>query len=338
MTTRTRWKNCSQASKSPAAYAIRALGKLDKSIKEDDAFNGEVKRYSHVVVNHLRAWSGRETTDKAFKIARREDRKTCQEVIAVVKGIPEDQAILLFTFKPNSTVDAAQVLKTDLRAAGVDIEATVANGKPRFAWLTWGRENSVSEFSYCRNVIFAGILHRGEVDIAGAIAGQSDDLTFDATDKVIEAVKQSEIVYGVHQAMNRGSCRDTINGEASPMTVWLIHGKKSIREPLSAVMPGLVWQDWAPKFMTAMTLKTEKAMEKIEQYLHDLPDTVMKVSTAAIKKAVGMSGKLPDGRPVMNTETWQVAVSEVAGKSVAWMKDARPFVRRGSAAEHGFAN
>ena len=311
-----------------ASYAIRDLGKLDKSIKEDAAFDGKIKSYSKVIVHQLRSWSGRLSMDKEFEHKRREDRKVCQEVIEVIKSIPEDQAVLVFTFKANAKVDAAEVLKADLIAAGVDVDATVANGKPRLAWLTWGRENSVSEFSYCRNVIFAGVLHRGEVDLAGAVAGQSDDLTVDMNTKSLKDIERSEIVYGLHQAMNRGSCRDTINGEAVPMSVWLIHWDKSIQKPLSDVMPGLVWQEWGAKFMEAMTFKIEGAVEKIGEYLHDLPETVSKVSVIAIKRDVGLSD--------MSTSTWKVAVLEAAAQSVTWTKDERSFVRSRSASDFGF--
>ena len=72
-----------------------------------------------------------------------------------------------------------KILQEKLEAFGVDIWKTInVNGveRPRLVWMTHGNETSISLYSYCSNVIFCGVLHRGYVDLASAIAGQSDDL------------------------------------------------------------------------------------------------------------------------------------------------------------------
>ncbi len=126
-----------------ASWAIRDLERLDKTIKDDPNFNGDVKSYSTVTGHHLIGASGRQAMTDAFA-GNRGDRKISKEIARVVKDIPEDQGVLLFTFKPTERrqLDMAEKLRGDLRAEGVDVDAKLASGKPRFAWLTWGRETS----------------------------------------------------------------------------------------------------------------------------------------------------------------------------------------------------
>jgi hypothetical protein len=54
-------------------------------------------------------------------------------------------------------------------------------------------------------VIFAGVLHRADVDLGGAIAGQKDDLTANISQAEIAKVKRSEIAHSLLQAINRGA-------------------------------------------------------------------------------------------------------------------------------------
>ncbi len=271
-----------------ASWAIRDLERLDKTIKDDPNFNGDVKSYSTVTVHHLIGASGRQAMTDAFA-GNRGDRKISKEIARVVKDIPEDQGVLLFTFKPTERrqLDMAEKLRGDLRAEGVDVDAKLASGKPRFAWLTWGRETSTSEFQYCRNVIFAGVLHRSDVDLAGAIAGQQDDLTVDIGHAEIAKVKRSEIAHSLLQAMNRGACRNTVNGVAEPMQVWLIHHDVKVRDLLSDALPGVVWKNWERRHLQTRTHKMEDAVKAITEALASLPGSLTNISIRRLKDAAG---------------------------------------------------
>ena len=303
-----------------ASWAIRDLERLDKTIKDDPNFNGDVKSYSTVTVHHLIGASGRQAMTDAFA-GNRGDRKISKEIARVVKDIPEDQGVLLFTFKPTERrqLDMAEKLRGDLRAEGVDVDAKLASGKPRFAWSTWGRETSTSEYQYCTNVIFAGVLHRADVDLAGAIAGQRDDLTVDIGHAEIEKVKRSEIAHSLLQAINRGAARDTVDGKAKPMDVWLIHYDKTIRKVLSEVMPNLNWVDWKPRHVKAKGHKLGDAVKAITTALASLPAST---SSVAIRQFKGSIGGL-DVSPM----TWTNALNKVLGSEAGWERQARSLVR-----------
>ncbi len=257
---------------------------------------------------------------KAFS-RRREDRKVSQEIVETVKTIPGDQGILMFTFKQTSAkqVNMAETLKADLKAAGVDTEATLLNGKPRFVWLTGGLETAVSEYRSCSNVIFAGVLHRSDVDLAGAIVGQQDNLTADVPYAEILEVRRSEIAHSLYQAMSRGSCRRTVHGEAVPMKAWLIHYETSFRKLINRVMPGVVWKEWEAKYLQAKTSKIEDAARKIRGYLEGLSEEVRKVSTMKLKKEVG-ARDIP-------SQTWKLALQSCLEETPYWTLEDRSVAR-----------
>jgi hypothetical protein len=46
--------------------------------------------------------------------------------------------------------------------------------------------------------------------------------------------------------MSRGSCRDTVDGEAKAVRVWLMHYDGKVCDLVSKIMPGVVWRSWSP--------------------------------------------------------------------------------------------
>ena len=122
---------------------------------------------------------------ESFKQADKRNRRVCREVVEVIKHqIPEDQAVLVILFKPISdkfgTTHFENILKADLKAAGIDIEATVdvveVKGqlpvkKKRLQFTTWGKHTSTNDYSYCTNEIQVGIMHRSLLDLLGNAAG-----------------------------------------------------------------------------------------------------------------------------------------------------------------------
>src|SRR5690606_27522346 len=136
------------------------------------------------------------------------------EAAEVIKGIPENEGILLFTFKTKGKPDYKRILEQDLRAAGIDTEALIevrlgekTQLKPRFVFLTWGQETSLSKYSYCSNVFLLGILRRSNTDLAGHIMGQAGNLFRKVSNEEIREVLQGEISHVVYQALSRGSSR-----------------------------------------------------------------------------------------------------------------------------------
>jgi len=316
-----------------ASWPIRDLERLDKTIKEDVDFNGDIKTYRNVTVYQLFANAGRGSVTSDFKRPR-EERLLSKEIVEFVKTIPETEAAIIFTFKPRKvrtgnrvqTLDMAEKLKSDLEAAGVDIDAKVAvqeqSGpaiRDRFVWLTFGQETSISEYQYASNVLFAGVLHRSDADLAGAIIGQTDDLLRDVSYRDILEVRRSEIAHTLYQGMSRGSCRRTKNGEAFPMRVLLPYPDTKIRPLIDKVMPGLQWSEWTPKFMTAARPATERTAERIAAYLAQLPSGTLEVSIRALKAATNTDG--------LSNRAFQQARDAALKGSPGWSLSGRTLVR-----------
>lgn len=283
-----------------ASYPIRELEKLDKTIKEGGKFSRKIKRYGKVTIHHLTDWAGRYSREKDFKKFRKGDRKVSSEVCNLVRQIPPSLPVLMFTFKTKEVgrglkaVDYQKILKADLRDAGVDTEATVEveeDGKiikkPRFVWLTWGQETSLSQYSYCSQVVFAGVLHRSHLDLGSSIVGQSDDLLAEASYKTIKEMETSEIAHSLYQAMSRGSCRIIEVDQAKRMNVWLIHKHEDIRPLINEVMPGVVWKDWKGRHLKTTT-KQGDTSKIIKNFLNRVPGDVYQISTRRLKQDTGL--------------------------------------------------
>lgn len=306
-----------------ASYHVRELEKMDSSIQPIPGFNGQVKRYSSVVINHLIAPSGRESTERSFTQKGRDARKMSLEVVDIIKReIPAGEPVLIFTFKPRPRIDIISRLKDDMAAAGVDIKDMVQTSegpKPRFAFLTWGLETSISEYQHCPNVIFVGVLHRSDHDLAASIAGQRNELLSEISPGLVQEVRRSEIVHGLYQAMGRGSARGTANGEAHAMRVWLTHADELIREPLSFVMPGVVWKTRVGRFQKGGDRKTAQLAEAIIRTLRTLPEDVAKIYTAKVHGAIKQQQKT-------TPDTWKAAVQRVC-EAGEWSIEGKSFVR-----------
>jgi hypothetical protein len=293
---------------------------MDRTIESDPCFDGNVKSYGRVTVHQLRHGSGRSTIEQSFSEARREARKISLEVCEVVRGIPEDEGVLLFTHKHRSKVHVRAILEADLRANGINTDATLPDGQPRFAWLTWGQETSLSQYAYCGNVLLVGVLHRSDADLSGAILGQRNELLGNLAYSEILSVRRSEAAHAIYQALSRGSCRMTEEGEARAMNVWMIHPEKEIKALLERVMPGVVWREWDPKHLASSKGVIEATAERIAAHLSSLPADVVRVSTRSLKKTLDLSA--------LAARTFTYAVEKTAELTVfAWQLQGRSFVR-----------
>lgn len=303
-----------------ASHTIRELVKLDTSIKQTNLgrYSENILSYENVTVHQLEHPSGRSTMTKAFSSSKRESRKLSLEITEVVKSIPKDEGIIIFTFKKRDReVNFEKILKRDFMADGIDINAKLGD-RDRIVWLTWGNETSLSEFSYCSNVIFAGVLHRDHIEIASAIAGQKDDLLTPITTKLVRDVVRSEIGHCLYQAMSRGSCRIVRGGVTLPMNVWLIHRDSTIHELLEKVMPGVNWKVWLSKYVNQNAGKIDTLTLRIIAYLDGLPLTQWKVSTSKIKKELNLKDIPPT--------TFTLAVQSVCKQS-GWVIQDRSLTR-----------
>ncbi|MBA2660554.1 MAG: hypothetical protein H0U72_13755 [Nitrosospira sp.] len=311
-----------------ASYPIRDLEKMDKSIRLGGKFSQGMKQYEQVTIHHLKAAAGRESMTKDFSNARMENRKVCSEVCNLVADIPESEALIIFTFKQSEgsygakkNVDFKDQLRKDLRSSGININAKLEEGNStvdRIVFLTWGQETSLSQYSYARHVVFAGVLHRGHLGLASSIAGQADDILSPITTSAIKEVLTSEIAHSVYQAMSRGSCRKIIGNQACKMDAWLIHNSEDIRPRIEQVMPGVKWVPWEGKHLTS-TYTQQVITQTIIDYISGLPTSLDKVSISRLKKALGHT-KVP-------RSTFTRAMGEALEDSSGWKMEGLSLVR-----------
>jgi hypothetical protein len=309
-----------------ASWPIRLLEQFDTSMTIKPGFRGRVKQYDQVSLNFAKVGAGRQSLTRSMSQGSAAERAYSREVAQVLRAMPEGEAAIVFTFKTRQmgrrTVDIEGTLKRDLRAAGVDLDTTVTiDGvpRPRIVILTWGSETSLSCFSYCSTVVFAGVLQRADSDIAGAIVGQRDALLSPVTVKDIEDVKRSEVAHSLYQAISRSSCRVVENGMARPADIYLAHHDEEVLKLLLLVMPGLQVRPWRTQHLKAATPpKVNHVAKRIVGYLDSLPTTINTVSTKELSKAL----RLEDVAPKTFTRARNKAV-----EMVPWKIEGRSLVR-----------
>jgi hypothetical protein len=307
-----------------ASYPVRSLVKMDSTIVEGSKFakDEELKRFDSLVINQMYSHGGRHSLTESMREKQREKRYISREVAEVIKGVPEDESILIFTFKrrPSDTVDILTTLKDDLRSAGVELMAKTPEGNKRINFLTWGDETSLNSYSHCKNVILAGVLHRSHLDIASVIVGQRDNINADVSHAEIQAALSSEIDHLIYQALSRGHCREVDNGQAKPMKAWIILMDFYLRDRLAKVFPGATWDVWEPRFEGTRSGKTIRLALQIVDYLKSLPETTSKISTQKVKEALGLTEVAP--------RTFTNAADLIHESSDEWAKEGRSLVRK----------
>ncbi|MBS0167554.1 MAG: hypothetical protein JSR29_15840 [Nitrospira sp.] len=294
-----------------ASFPIRELEQADATLKrvEEDvptfaeglvSFH-DAKKYDHVTIHQWCRHSGRESMRKDFYgkkpdkpqdewlEQKKAEQQVVRRVVKVATQIPVDEAMLFFVFKPQqySQHTYQHILETKLRQAGVDLTATVPVleydhegkpvlvNKPRVCILTFGQETSLNDFSHVQNVILVGILHRDEDDVVPQYVATCDGGDHERlTKKTAQQLVQSEVVHTVYQALSRGCCRITEDGQAKPMKAWIIHYAKDIRRSLGVVMPGAVWVNEWPMDTPTTTNKPKKPLSPeavtLREYLESL--------------------------------------------------------------------
>ena len=284
-----------------ASYNIRHLSQanaihIGREYREEYKPHAFKVSYENVMIHQLPHGGGRATVESIQSKKNRKDRLISREIAEVVKSIPEDQGIIIFTFKQRTPdgLNHVEVLERDLQGLGIDTTATInVNGeqKPRFVWLTWGQETAVSHFSYCQNVIFAGVLHRAYSDLAGTVIGEKDDLTLELDREDLWDLRESEVGHCLYQAISRSACRIIINGVAKKTDIWLIHGR-DIKKTLGPVLPNAKLKRWQSKYL----LIENRECTKENQIAHEIAGFLSsyeegdRISVQKLKKRLGMTG------------------------------------------------
>ena len=286
-----------------ASHPIRELIHLDPTVTDATPdFVREVKRFDNVVVRQMSRASGRGALTASFTERDPADRTYSQEVANLVRDIPSEKSVLIFTFKPRvNEPNMADIIRRDLARAGVDIHARDEQGRERITILTWGDETSLNAYSHCEVVILAGILQLSHLNVASRLVAQQDDLQAPITNADIQKVLDGEVAHVAYQALSRGSCRVVENGQSKPMEVYLFHKRKHLREALESVMPGVRWSRWLPSVETGrQTSKLDLCLMGIKHCLDALSSNVMAISTRDVKHRLGVDTSKPNERKMFD--------------------------------------
>lgn len=306
-----------------ASHNIRLLTSEHDSTLRVTSVPCDVKSFHSVTVRHIVQGAGRDKLDK--ELPRRES-STVAQLIASLKAYPAGEAVIVVTFKPDAREERlgkthADHLRRHMKRAGIDPEEALANGKPRFVFLTWGQHVGVSAYAYCRHVPCVGVLRRDVLDIASQIVGQRADLLAPhaADPAEISRVVRSEMFHNIIQAAGRGSCRTTRDGAAEPMSLTLLCVETFPSEWWQAAMPGVVVSEECPgrKARAASQTAAERA---VLDALEGLPQTHGAVSSRTLKVLAGLQSMKPN------------RYSELLDKIVAaglhgWRRDGQSFNR-----------
>jgi hypothetical protein len=314
-----------------AGHVVSRLVGFDPTIKRDDWFqlqadNGvALKSYESVTVHFAREKSGRASMEEAF--ASRKANGFPAQLVKTIANIPQDEAIIVFTFKHKrrNRPDMPNVIRAELRKAGIDPEAKMSDGKPRISILTWGQHTSLNEYAHAQNILFAGVLHLEDEMLLAWAVGQTGELLTPLDGRFnVGDIKRGEIAGTLYQAMSRGSCRFTIDGKAKPMKVWLVHHDERIKAELERVMPGLTWAEWDIGNNREAT-KAEAIGLRISAHLRGHPGD--RVSNRAIKTALALQDT--------PTSTFKRAIATV--QAPGWDRVGASFIRSGTAEAYGFS-
>jgi len=292
-----------------ASHSVRKLCHANRALKSTGGhLYKHLVSYENVTIHQLTKPSGRTSVKEYTKELATADTGVLKEAVEVIMNIPDDEAIIVFTFKQRSSRerDSVKTLKRSLQKNGIDPDQMIDAGnltqtvkhspgcsqgtkRRRINFLTWGNECSLNHYSYCSHVILAGVLHRNPCELVSKIAGETGDLMIDVPGDTLREIQTSEVVHCIYQALSRGSSRIIENGKAKTMNAWVIHSSHDIQPLIDKVMPKVKWQEWRPKQVLSTGRKKPKqsAMTtKILRYLDQLPPDINTVSSTAVKKAM----------------------------------------------------
>lgn len=240
-----------------ASYLMKIAERYDASMTSgEDALQGarphhvnlsSFKRYDNVTVKVLPVSSGRTSIRGDLKSGH---GAILEEVVECVRQVPPRENVLVVTFKDLGLKGQSGVdyLTDQLRRAGIDVEQQAVAATPdrrrRINVLTWGQEASLNDFSHCEHVILYGLHFRDSADLAGLYFGARRDINVRYGSRQLKAHSQAEAAQSALQALSRGTCRSMVDGQALPMTGYIMTKDKTVLEYLSALMPGVRFDEW----------------------------------------------------------------------------------------------
>jgi hypothetical protein len=212
------------------------------------------------------------------------------------------------------------VILSDLRDAGIDIEATV-DGLPRISVATFGMETGSNLWSHCHHVMLAGVLLRSHEDLAASFLGQQGDLSAPLNRSTIIELQQSEASHVAYQAGSRGRMRQSVGGQAKAMTLWIMHKDPKhttkLVDRLVSIMPGAKLAPWHGKHGKAHSGTVSALAAKIGDHMAALPEALDSISVRRLKVGVGVQAA---------EATWTRAIAEYLAGNPGWLLRGRSLV------------
>lgn len=307
-----------------ASYTIRQLVRLDPTLKELSFFvhRHDLKSYEDVTLHRLNYYGSRdaaENPEKSFKVAT--------EIALVIKEIPVDEAVCLFTFKhvdPKKPAHASGICSA-LSNHGIDPAATVTlkdgSIKPRFVFKTWGEHTGANNAAYCTHLFMAGVLRQREDKFAAQLIGQSHDLLTEMDSSALREAMISECAHVVYQASLRSRARMVSHGKALKANLYLVFDEPKIEDYLKSAMRGLQVKEWIPKdqFFTGTNVINDVAKKMILAFEDLTQGSTDLISGYEFKKGYGFS-EVP-------TSTYKLSRDQALLSSAAWKLEGRSFKR-----------
>lgn len=308
-----------------ASFPIRELALMDTRLSDcTPPLASRVKNFDNVIVHQMKLASGRESTQADFQQHDRSQRVRLNEILKVIESTPRDKSILLVTFKGDvGKRGTKRVIEDGLHSVEIDPLEKTVTGHPRFNWLTWGNETSLNDFAFCEVVVLVGLMHYPDTHLAASIIGQLGSTCSTVESKLIDSISDSELAHLVYQAISRGSCRVSENGQARPMDVFLFHHKTNLEMTLRMRMPGLKWRTWQPSETTAQRClgKGSRLIWNIKAHLSKLPTDTHKVKTLDLREALGV-----DPSDQSQVKTFTRAIGELL-KEGLWVRHGHALLR-----------
>ena len=316
-----------------ASFPVRLLENMDNNcktgIKQVTGFE-EIKDWSDVSLTIERGASGRDPISKNFG-------EHAAWAIEKIKGFGTD-AVLVLTFNDRPNTEAMEV--EEIRQFQRDETNMVSRFRQmlkdakverpeRVQFLTFGNETSLSDYKHIPHVIFLGVLHRSDVDLAGAFLGQARDLKRPVKPANIFEAKLGEQAHGIYQGLSRGTCRTIVSGKALPMTVHIRYNNpQALWAALAPVMPGCTPTLASPPAPANVARDAESVLAALLT-VQTSGTTTTTVSLRDLKKSAGIAHPVAFHRAVTRALELQGSTSlafdmqQVAG----WSRVSRSLIK-----------
>lgn len=191
--------------------------------------------------------------------------------IKAIKETPEDQGVLVLTYKEDG-LDYVEQLQRVFVQAGIDINRRIVDAEgttqPRLAFTTYGNHVGTNKFRYCSTGILAGVQQRHKADIAGSMCGARKSIASKIDFAEVDLVHQAVAASDAQQAIGRLRCRLVKNGKALPARIYVVHldsPERTFKTRLTRAFPKAGWTDEASenRLKESQAYKMSLIVEKV---------------------------------------------------------------------------